>query len=795
MALAKKPNFKAIEKKWQKWWDKWKIYKFDPKSKKKLYTIDTPPVYASAGHLHVGHALSYTQFEFFARYFRMAGYNVYFPPGYDDNGLPTEKFVEEKYGISKATTTKAEFRKLCIKESQKVEKEYTDRVYKALGHSYDWDLLYTTISPEAQKVSQTSFIELYKQGDIYRAKEPTLWCPYHQTALAQAEVEDKTRTTKLSYIKFKLVDGKSISIATTRPELLPACVGIFVHPDDKRYKKLVGKSATVPLFGQKVPIMTDKKVDPEFGTGIVMICTFGDSTDIEWWKTHKLPLRIAITKDGKLNELAGKYKGESLESGRKKILQALKAKGLLEKQEDLEQTVGACWRCHNPIEFIVTKQWFIKTLPYKKQIISFAKKVKWHPEFYRKRLEDWTNNLNWDWCISRQRFYGVPMPIWYCKKCEEVILPDLKDLPVDPETSRPKKKCKCGSNQFEPEHDVLDTWMTSSMTPQIASRWLENPKLFKKLFPMTLRPQSHDIIRTWAFYTIFKSFLHMKSIPWTNVAINTYVLDPKGKGMHKSLGNVIWTHEMLGKYNVDALRYWVGTAGIGEDLPFQEKEFDRGTKILIKLWNTARFVELHIRGQTPLINPPTKIKLTIIDRWILSRLAQTIENYHKCFKDYQPSKARKEIEMFFLHEFCDFYLEMVKYRLYGGKQADSARWTLYQCLLGILKLWAPIIPHVTEEIYQTIFRAKEKDKSIHISEFPKPEKVDKKALELGKAAIKAIAAIRKWKADKNMSLGAEIEKLTLYHSKHRELEKIADDIKGTMRIKDLQLKKGKLKVL
>ncbi len=783
MALAKKPDFKAIETKWQKYWDKRKIYRFNPKAKGKIYSIDTPPAYASAGHLHVGHALHYTQFEFFARYFRMAGHNVYFPPCYDDNGLPTEKYVEEKYNITKATTTKAEFRKLCVKESKKVEKEYTDKVYKALGHGYDWNLLYTTISPEAQKIAQTSFIDLYKKGDAYQAEEPTLWCPYHQTALAQAEVEDKKRKTKLSYIKFKLEDGKSISIATTRPELLPACVGIFVNPKDKRYKNLVGKKAIVPLFNQKVPIMKDEKVDPEFGTGIVMICTFGDTADIEWWKKYKLPLRIVISKDGKL--LVSKYKGETLESAKEKILKDLKAKNLLGKQEDLEQAVGTCWRCHNPIEFIVTKQWFIKTLPYKKQIISYAKKVKWHPAFFRKRLEDWTKNLNWNWCISRQRFYGVPMPIWYCKKCNSVILPDKKDLPVDPEVDK-SKKCKCGSKKIIPEDDVFDTWMTSSMTPQIASKWLENPKLFKKLYPMSLRPQAHDIIRTWAFYTILKSFLHMKSIPWTTVMMGTFVLDSKGKGMHKSLGNVIWTHEILNKYSVDALRYWVGTAGIGEDLPFQEKEFERGTRILIKLWNTAKFVEMHLKKK------PKKAKLTITDKWILSRLSETIENYHKFFKNYQSSKARKEIEMFFLHEFCDFYLEMVKHRLYNNKQAEAARYTLYHCLLGILKLWAPIIPHITEEIYQELFK---KEKSIHISEFPKPVLKNKKALELGKMAVEAIAKIRKYKADKNMSMGKEIEKMTLRHPKPKEIEKIAEDIKGTMRIKALQFKKGGLKVL
>ena len=330
--MDKKPNFKAIEKKWQTYWGKNKIYKFN-KSKGKVYSIDTPPPYASAEHLHIGHALHYTQFEIIARYRRMVGFNVYFPPCFDNNGLPTEKYVEEKYGIDKSKTTRAKFRKLCLEESRKVEKAYADKVFRALGHSYDWDLLYTTIDPEAQRVSQMSFLDLYAKGECYQGEEPTIWCTQHQTALAQAEVEDLKRKTKLNYICFDLVKGDEIEIATTRPEFLPMCVGIFVHPDDKRYKKLIGKEAIVPIFGQKVKIRADENVDKEFGTGIVMVCTFGDNSDIEWWKKHKLDLRMGITGDGKLNEMAGKFKGLSLETGREEILAELERQGKLNKAD------------------------------------------------------------------------------------------------------------------------------------------------------------------------------------------------------------------------------------------------------------------------------------------------------------------------------------------------------------------------------------------------------------------------------------------------------------------------------
>ncbi len=786
MELDKKPHFKAIEKKWQDFWEKEGIYKFDPKSKKPVYSIDTPPPYASNEHLHMGHALHYTQFEIISRIKRMQGNNVYFAPCFDNNGLPTEKYIEEKFNISKGSMPRDEFVKLCRKEAARVENGYSERFFKALGHGYDWSLLYTTIDPEAQKVSQTSFLDLIKKGLAYRAEEPVQWCPNHQTALAQAEVEDKERKTTLNYLNFDLKDGSKIEIATTRPEFLPACVGIFVHPEDKRYTKLVGKKAIVPLFGQKVPIMADEKVDMAFGSGIVMICTFGDTTDIEWWKKHKLPLKICITKDGKMNELAGKYQGLDLGTAREAIKDDLEGQGFLIKEEPLEQTVGACWRCGTPVEFIVAPQWFIKTLEFKKEIISQAKKIKWHPAFYRKRLEDWTNNLGWDWIISRQRFYGVPIPVWYCKACNEPVFADLKDLPVDPTASHPKKKCKCGSNEFVPESDVFDTWMTSSMSPEIAVRWLEKPERFKEMFPVSLRPQSHDIIRTWAFYTILKAYLHFKKIPWKEILIGTYVLDEHGKGMHKSKGNAIWLKDILEKYNSDAVRYWVATANLGSDLLFQEKEMIHGYKILIKLWNTARFVGMH------LAESKKPKKLEIEDKWILSRLSEATEAYMKAANKYSISGARKALEQFFYLEFCDFYLEMVKHRLYGtegNENKEAAQETLHTCLLAMLKLFAPFIPHITEEIYQTLF--KEKEKSIHLCDFPAAEKVDIDAVKSGKLAMSAISVLRRWKQKKNLSLGAEIGTLTLQHPKAKELAKLKSLIAGTMRIKDLKIEEGK----
>ncbi|KYK26883.1 valine--tRNA ligase [Euryarchaeota archaeon SM23-78] len=807
--LNKSYNAEKVEKKWQKQWEQEGIYNFDPKSKKPIYSIDTPPPYASSGHLHVGHALHYTQFEIIVRYRRMKGFNVYFPPCFDNNGLPTEKYVEEKFNISKKNTTRTEFKKLCLEESRKVEKSYADRVFRGLGHSYDWNLLYTTIDPEAQKVSQRSFIELVNQGDAYRSKEPTLWCPHHQTALAQAEVEDVQRSTSLYYVNFEIAEGKGkgkkISIATTRPEFLPACVGIFVHPDDERYKHLLEKEVTVPLFNYNVKVMKDETVDKEFGTGIMMVCTFGDNADIEKWKKHKLDLKMIINYDGTLNELTGKYNGMGIPDAKKAVAKDLKSQGLITKEDPLQQTVGTCWRCHTPLEFIISNQWFIRTLKYKNELIKQGKKIKWYPGFYRVRFEDWTKNLAWDWCISRQRFYGVPIPVWYCEKCEKPMLAELKDLPVDPTVDKPKKRCGCGSDKFKPEEDVFDTWMTSSMSPEIAVRWLEKPETFKKMFPLSLRPQSHDIIRTWAFYTILKAYLHFKSVPWRDIAIGTYVLDPKGKGMHKSKGNVVWTEDLLKKYNVDVVRYWVGTANWGEDLPFQEKDLITGKKFITKLWNSARFSYQHLDTYDKKNDRLGFKDLEIIDRWLLVRFNNLIKNVTLNFDKYNTGESKKIAEQFFWHVFCDYYLEIIKHRLYSdkkdSKQRLSAQHTLYTVFLGILKLFAPIIPHITEELFHAYYAGKDKEecKSIHISSWPEhyAKLKDEVAEQAGELVIRIIAEVRKYKTGKKMSLKEEIAKVVVETSfdikklKDDEYKSLEQDLVNTVKTKKLEIKKSK----
>lgn len=784
-----KYDIKATEEKIRKFWEKEEIFKFDPKKKGKIYSIDTPPPYASAGHLHVGHALSYTQFEIIARIRRLLGDNVYFAPGFDDNGLPTEKYVEEKLGINKAKTNRSEFRKICLEESKKVEKVYAENVFKKLGHSYDWDLLYTTIGDQAQKVSQTAFVKLVKKGDAYRSEEPVIWCPYHETALAQAEVEDLQRTTKLNYIDFDLEgEEEKISIATTRPEFIPACVAIFVNPKDKKNKKLVGKKVKIPLFDYSVEVMADESVDPEFGTGAMMVCTFGDTEDIDKWKRYNLELRDVVTKQGKLNERAGKYEKMKLEEGRKAILEDLKKENRLKRQEPLQQVVGSCWRCNTPVEYVIAKQWFIKTLDYKKDLIKRGREVEWYPKHMRKRFENWVEGLGWDWIISRQRYYGVPIPVWYCEDCDEVVLPKEEELPLDP--LEIMKKCPKCKKVARPDEDVFDTWMTSSNTPEIALRWLEKPKQYEKMSPMSLRPQSHDIIRTWAFYTILKSHLLFDRIPWKDVVINTYVLDPKGKGMSKSKGNAVWADELIEKYGVDAFRYWVGGASIGGDLPFKEQELVAGKKFLVKLWNASKFVFMNLEDYKVSKKP----KLERVDEIFTNQLNNVLNKVRDHYENYEISKARLEAEKFFWGDFADNYLEVVKKRVYqspeGSPEKISAQYTLYHSLLAILKMFAPITPFMVEEIYLNNFKKFEKDKSIHLSKWPKQGDVKEKDLESWEKWKNIISNVRQKKTEAKKSMKQEII-LTMEKSKHFP-EETLEDLKNVTNAREI--KKGKFKV-
>ncbi|HEC82620.1 MAG TPA: valine--tRNA ligase, partial [Thermoplasmatales archaeon] len=563
-----------VEQKWQRKWQEMKIYRFDRDSDKKVYSIDNPPRYAS-GALHIGHAVHYTHIDFVARYKRMRGYNVFFPLCFDVNGIPIEERVERKYGITRKDIERHEFIKLCEKFAEENIDEMIHQ-FMVLGESMDDSIFYRTDAEYYRRITQISFIKLYKKGYVYQGEFPVNWCPRCMTAMADAEIEHVERQTILNTIKFYFSSEKNgigngigikndekggyIEIATTRPEMLSTCQIVAIHPDDERAVELAGKEVIVPIYGKRVKIVEDDRVDPEFGTGIVMVCTIGDKEDLEWAMKYDLQIEICINEDGTMNEMAGEYAGMKVEKAREKIIEDLKKENYIVKQEKIEQSVGVCWRCKTPIEFIQTKQWFLKILPFKEEILKVAKRMKWYPDYMFKRLEEWVNSLRWDWVISRQRYFATPIPVWECEKCNEVVVANEEQCYVDPTIDEPPiPSCpKCGGKLIGSEN-VFDTWMDSSITPLFNTFWNRDKEMFKKLYPMSLRPQAHDIIRTWAFYTILRCFLLTDKEPFEELMIDGFILAPDGKPMHTSLGNVVDPLKIIEEYGSDALRYYAGT--------------------------------------------------------------------------------------------------------------------------------------------------------------------------------------------------------------------------------------------
>jgi valyl-tRNA synthetase len=782
--LAKKYDPKEIEPRIQKFWEDEKVFKFDPDSKAPVFSIDTPPPTLS-GLIHMGHVFSYSQAEFVARYQRMKGYNVFYPMGFDDNGLPTERYVEKKYKVNIKDIGREEFVKLCLKETEIGGKSYRN-IWTTMGISVDWGLLYSTINRRCQRISQRSFIDIFNMGRIERRNEPAIWCPLCQTSLAQADVEDSDeRHSFLNTLRFKAADtGDDLLIATSRPELIPSCVGLIVSPDDERYKNLVGRKGITPLFNAEVPVFADRRVDPAFGTGIVMVCTFGDKTDIDWWRDYNLPLKISISPNGTMNANAGKYCGKTLGEARKEIIADLKDAGLLVEQQPITHVMNLHERCGTPVEYYVTPQWFIRILDLKDELLAQGDKLQWHPEHMKARYVNWVNGLKWDWCISRQRYFGVPFPVWYCKGCGKAVVADESQLPVDPLVTQPLKPCpQCGGTVFEPERDVMDTWATSSISPLINSNWGEPDSRLEKIYPMSLRPQAHDIIRTWLFYTVIKSYLHTDTLPWQNVMISGHGLDPNGKAMHKSKGNVIEPLPIVAKYSADALRWWAGSAKLGDDMPFKEKEIVYGQKFINKLWNASRFVAMHLQGYKPVGQP----KLELIDRWALTKLNAVIRESTDSFESYEYSKAKTVVEQFFWGDFCDNYLEIVKDRLYSKDEArkesrDAALYTLYTVLLDSLKMLGPYTPHVTEEIYQCLFRDTVGEVSLHVSAWPKEDASweDPAALALGNAAVQVISLLRQFKNAQSMAQNLPLARVTV--DTNMNLAPVEQALKDTMKI-------------
>jgi len=812
-SLPKKYNILEQEQKWQQFWDQNNIYKFDQTSQKPIFSIDTPPPYASAAHLHVGHAMSYTQAEFIIRFKRMQGYNIFYPMGFDDNGLPTERYVEQKYKITdKSKISREEFIKLCLQETKEVAKTYTS-LWKSLGLSIDWSLLYSTISPMARRISQKSFLDLYKKNLLEHRKEPTIWCPSCQTALAQADLEDSEEKSKLNYIKFKikqennktikqsdaptLRSSDALIIATSRPELLAACVALYVNPDDSRYKDLINESAIVPIFNQEVPIKSDLSVDPKFGTGLMMVCTWGDSEDVAKWKKDKLETRLIFDKSGHFNELAKPFQGSTFKEARSKIIEKLQEQKLLVKQEDITHVLNVHERCKTPVEFYLTKQWFIKILDNIEDFKRQGSKINWFPLSMKKKYDTWLDGLKWDWNISRERYYGIPFPVWYCGKCHEIILPEEKDLPVDPTENNPKHPCpKCQSTQFLPEKDVMDTWMTSSLTPQINSHWQEKNEN-KKLYPMSLRIQAFEIIRTWLFYTIVKSWYHEKSLPWQDVMISGHGLDKQGRKISKSLGNYEPVTNIIKRYGSDSLRYWSAGSNLGNNLRYKEEEVKDGKKLITKLFNASKFSLMFLENFKSYQLSATSYQP--IDQWILSKLQNTIKNTTQYFNGYEYSKAKKEIYNFFWKNFADNYIELSKSRLYNDENKEakqSAQATLYICLINILKMFAPILPHITEEIWQTLKQDnKELETSIHISSWPEIDKklINDKQEKLGDQIVEILSLVRKTKSNANLAMNKDIKEIII-DSKEKDLEKFFPDLANATHAQQISFGTGDLKI-
>ncbi|RMF06068.1 valine--tRNA ligase, partial [Candidatus Woesearchaeota archaeon] len=587
MELPKRYEIQASEDKWRRFWEENKIYAFDPDKAAKegnIFSIDTPPPTVS-GAMHLGHAFSYAQEDFIARFQRMRGKNVFYPFGTDDNGLPTQRLIEKIKKVKAEDLGREKFRKLCVETLDKELRPKYVEDWKRIGMSCDFDIFYTTINNHSRKISQKSFIDLYKMGREYRAEAPAMWCTECKTAISQVECQDAELDSTFNDIIFKLEDGSDLVIATTRPELLPACVAIFAHPDDDRYKKLFGRKAKVPLFNFEVPIMPSKRANPEKGTGILMCCTFGDQDDVEHYLEFNLPLKEAIDKTGKMTDIAGKYAGMNVKEARKQIIHDLKEAGLLVKQTPIKHMVNVHERCGTEVQIIHSKQWFIKYLDLKDEMLKWGRELNWYPDYMKVRYDNWVKGLRWDWCISRQIYFGIPFPVWYCADCDEVILAREEDLPVDPISDKPPvDKCpKCGSTNIVPEKDIINTWATSSLTPIIAADLFKDHPVREKLFPMSLRPQAHDIITFWLFNTVVKSRLHYNVNPWKDVMISGHALDPKGKKMSKSKGNAVAPQEVMATYGADCLRFWAAGSKLGEDLPFMEKDLITGKKFINKL--------------------------------------------------------------------------------------------------------------------------------------------------------------------------------------------------------------------
>ncbi len=735
---------------------------------------------------------------------RMSGRNVLYPIGWDNNGLPTERLVEKVRKVRGGAMAREDFVALCKEVIPPYEQQFRD-LFDRLALSVDWSREYQTISDESRSVSQMSFLDLYRKGLLERRpEEPTLWDPVDRTAIAQAEVKEIEREGRLNYIPFEIEGGdvEPAVIATTRPELIGACGGLMIHPRHPRAGELIGRRAISPLYTVPVGIHAEDTVDPDKGTGIVMCCTFGDVTDIRWYRAHNLPLRPVMGRDGRMRadlpigsqdwptldmdsarSTLAALAGMKAASAREAILDILASKDLILKQEATRQMIPVAERSGAPLEIIITPQWFIRTLDFKDQILEKGRRITWRPDYMRQRFETWVEGLKWDWCISRQRHFGVPLPVWYSKRPGEegkVIIASINELPVDPTIDVP---AGYEAHEVDGERDVMDTWATSSVSPQLNTRSINEAfaldlDTHKRQFPMALRPQAHEIIRTWAFYTIVKALHHENKIPWTDIAISGWCLASDGTKMSKSRGNVIKPGKLLDEYGTDPVRYWTGASRLGQDTVLSPNTLKQGKRLVTKLWNAARLAGMsleiaHAHNALSPTTPKSDIETGVIshplDQWLLGALSETIDKASRSFENYEYAAALREIEEFFWRTYCDNYLETVKRRtrFEGEPKGEdlSAVHTLWHATNALVRLFAPFIPYVTDTIYQGMLNGgQDRPATVHARGMWPRVRDQARAGAFkaeGDAFMQILSAVRRIKSEAQVSMKTKVGALTI----------------------------------
>ncbi len=793
--VPEKPSLAGLEDKWGKKWVQEKTFSFDRNiDREQVFSIDTPPPTVS-GALHVGHVFSYTHTDLVARFQRMNGKSVFYPIGWDDNGLPTERRVQNYFSVrcdpslayqadyqpsprddeKQIPISRKNFVQLCELLTAEDEKVFED-LFQTLGLSIDWDYTYQTIDTRARTASQRAFLRNLSRGEAYQTEAPTLWDVTFKTAVAQAELEDRERPGAYHRIRFQKPDNSYVEIETTRPELLGACVALVAHPDDERYKPLFGTTVTTPLFEVSVPVVAHTLADPEKGSGIAMICTFGDLTDVTWWREFNLPTRPIIGWDGRVvsecptwiesknaNTLWQEIANKTAHSAKEIIAELLKKSGdLIGEIRPITHPVKFFEKGDKPLEIVTTRQWYIKNggrdSQLRTDLLKRGNQLNWHPDYMRVRYQNWVEGLNGDWLISRQRFFGVPLPLWYRldengnPNYDQILVPDESELPIDPQSDVPKGFTEADRNQpngFIGDPDVMDTWATSSLSPQIAAKWELDQELFEKVFPMNLRPQSHEIIRTWLFSSVVRANSEHDSLPWSDVAISGWILDPDRKKMSKSKGNVVTPMALLEEYGSDAVRYWAAMGRPGTDTAFDTGQMKIGRRLAIKLLNASKFgLSLGAHQNFAQITYP-------LDKSMVAQLAQVVENSTKAFNNYDYTKALESIESFFWN-FTDDYLELIKERVYGAQgddAANSAKAALGLALSVIHRLFAPFLPFVAEEVWSWW-----QSGSIHKSNWPQVSELSQfgENSDLLNQVSQVLMEIRKSKTTAQLSMRAEV---------------------------------------